>query len=40
VNKDRKMISLTKDMSEEYHKLFISVFSNEGNENIPEAEWM
>jgi len=27
-------------MSEEFNKFFISVFTNEGNESIPEAEWM
>ena len=34
------MISLAKDMSEEFNKSFISVFTNEGNESIPEAKWM
>ena len=34
------MISLAEDMCEEFNKFFISVFTNEGNESIPEAEWM
>jgi len=34
------VISLAKDMSEEFNKSFISVFTNEGNESIPEAKWM
>jgi len=40
VNKDGEVISLAKDMSEEFNKFFISVFTNEGNDSIPEAEWM
>jgi len=40
VNKDGEVISLAEDMSEEFNKFFISVFTNEGNESIPEAEWM
>jgi len=40
VNKDGEVISLAEDMSEEFNKFFISVFANEGNESIPEAEWM
>ena len=38
VNKDGEVISLAEDMSEEFNKFFISVFTNEGNESIPEAE--
>jgi len=40
VNKDGEVISLAEDMSEEFNKFFISVFTNKGNESIPEAEWM
>jgi len=40
VNKDGEVISLAEDMSEQFNKFFISVFTNEGNESIPEAEWM
>jgi len=40
VNKDGEVISLAEDMSEEFNKFFISVFTNQGNESIPEAEWM
>ena len=40
VNKDGEVISLAEDMSEEFNKFFISVFTKEGNESIPEAEWM
>ena len=40
MNKDGEVISLTKDMSEEFNKFFISVFTNEGNQSIPEAKWM
>jgi len=32
VNKDGEVISLVEDMSEEFNKFFISVFTNEGNE--------
>jgi len=39
VNKDGEVISLAEDMSEEFNKFFISVFSKEGNESILEAEW-
>jgi len=34
------LVSLAEDMSEELNKFFISVFTNEGNESIPEAEQM
>ena len=40
VDKDGEVISLNKDMSEEFNKFFVSVFTNEGNESIPEAQWM
>jgi len=40
VNKDGAVISLSEETSEEFNKFFISVFTNEGNESIPEAEWM
>ena len=40
MNKDGAVISLAEDMSEEFNKFFISVFTNEGNGSIPEAEWM
>jgi len=40
VNKDGEVISRAEDMIEEFNKFFISVFTNEGNESIPEAEWM
>jgi len=40
VNKDGEVTSLAEDMSEEFNKFFISVFTKEGNESIPEAEWM
>jgi len=40
VNKDGEVISLAKNMTEEFEKFFISVFNNEGYESIPEAEWM
>jgi len=40
VNKDGEVISLVEDMSEEFTKFFTSVFTKEGNESIPEAEWM
>jgi len=40
VNKDGEVISLVEDISEEFNKFFISVFTNEGNESIPEAKWM
>jgi len=40
VNKDGEVISLVEDMSEEFNKFFISVFTNKCNESIPEAEWM
>jgi len=40
VNKDGEVISLAEDMSEEFNKYFISVCTNEGNKNIPEAKWM
>jgi len=33
-DKDGEVISLTKDMSEEFNKFFIIVFTNEGNESI------
>ena len=40
VNKDGEVISLAEDMSEEFNKFFIRVFTNKGNGSIPEAEWM
>ena len=40
VNKDGEVISLAEDMSKKFNKFFISVFTNEGNESIPQAEWM
>jgi len=40
VNKDGEVISLAEDMSEEFNKFFISVFTNEGNDSIPKAEWI
>jgi len=40
MNKDGEVISLVEDMSEEFNKFFISVFTNEGNESTPEAELM
>ena len=30
-----QVISLSKDMSEEFNRFFVSVFTNEGNESIP-----
>ena len=40
MNKDGEVISLAEDMSEEFNKFFISVFTNEGNDSIPKAEWI
>jgi len=40
VNKDGQVISLAEDISEEFNKFFISVFTNEDNESIPEAKRM
>jgi len=37
VDKDGEVISLNKDMSEDFNKFFVSVFTNKGNESIPEA---
>ena len=34
MNKDGEMISLAEDMSEDFNKFFISVFTNEGNEKL------
>jgi len=34
VNKDGGVISLAEDMSDEFNKFFISVFTIEGNESI------
>jgi len=34
VNKDGEVISLAEDMSEDFNKFFISVFTNEGNEKL------
>jgi len=40
VDKDGEVISLNKDMDEEFNKFFVSVFTNDGNESIPEAGWI
>jgi len=37
VDKDVEVISLNKDMNEEFNKFFVSAFTNKGN---PKAEWM